>query len=56
MRVRSISHLSLLAVEGLTWNRMCSGLEAGCLLCSTKVAAPEPLDEAPKGVLPSLYR
>ena len=31
---------------------MRSGGEAGCLLCSTKVASPEPLNEAPKGILP----
>ena len=55
MRVRISSHLSLPAIEGLPWTTMCGGAEAGCVLCSINVAAPEPLDEAPKGMLPSMH-
>ncbi len=55
MRVRIISHLSLLVVEVLPWTTMCGGAEARCVLCSINVAAPEPLDEAPKGILPSMH-
>ena len=40
MRVRIISHLSLLVVEVLPWTTMCGGAEARCVLCSINVAAP----------------